>query len=193
MPDTVIQVADRADAPALREKPVQVEQQRVNAAAVFAVTFIRLRGGDWRAVMTVEQWATYARELFQSTALDEPWVDDMTTQSEVSEAPGLARSVVRRSGLRNLRQVRPLIDQVLTRPSATVLVGATGTGKTFLALGFSCSIATGRDWLGHSVTPGPVLYVVGEGASGAPTRDLPRGRRHGTAEPPSPMTGSCSW
>ena len=63
IPDSIIQVAAWQDvARALRVKPVEAEQQRQNANATHAATFLRLRGGDWRVVMTVEQWACYARE-----------------------------------------------------------------------------------------------------------------------------------
>jgi len=63
IPDTVVQVANWADINrAIRQKPVEAEQQRHNAAATFAVTLIRLRGGMWRAVLTPEQLCTLLRE-----------------------------------------------------------------------------------------------------------------------------------
>jgi len=63
IPDTVVQVANWADINrAIRQKPVEAEQQRPNAAATFAVTLIRLRGGMWRAVLTPEQLCTLLRE-----------------------------------------------------------------------------------------------------------------------------------
>lgn len=63
VPDTVIQVCNRKDvATAVREKPLEAEEQRRRAGAAFAVTFVRLRGGDYRVVLTPEQWATYFRE-----------------------------------------------------------------------------------------------------------------------------------
>lgn len=63
IPDTVVQVANWADVTsAIRIKPREVEHQRRNAGAVHAVTFVRLRGGEWRAVLTVEQMATWMRE-----------------------------------------------------------------------------------------------------------------------------------
>lgn len=66
VPNTVLQVAAWADGlRAIREKPIEVETQRANANALFGVSLIRLRGGLWRAVLTVEQWATYARESLQ--------------------------------------------------------------------------------------------------------------------------------
>jgi hypothetical protein len=75
VPDTVIQVADWMDAlRAVREKPLECEEQRRNTGgwyldgpeaslpAPFAATFVRLRGGEYRVVLTPEQWATLWRE-----------------------------------------------------------------------------------------------------------------------------------
>lgn len=63
VPDTTVQVANHKDvAAAVRHKPVECEQQRERAGTTHAATFIRLRGGDWRVVLTVEQWALLWRE-----------------------------------------------------------------------------------------------------------------------------------
>jgi len=71
VPDTVIQVVNWRDvAKAVREKPLECEGQ-VNSLRhlgsryeipIFGATFVRLRGGDYRVVMTVEQWAAMWRE-----------------------------------------------------------------------------------------------------------------------------------
>lgn len=73
VPDTVVQVADWKDAlRAMREKPLECEEQRVrrNVAsieppAMFAATFVRLRGGEYRVVLTPEQWAAMWREAVE--------------------------------------------------------------------------------------------------------------------------------
>lgn len=63
IPDTVVQVANWADVlRAVRQKPVEAEQQRANAGVPFVVTLVRMRGGEWRAVLTLEQMATWMRE-----------------------------------------------------------------------------------------------------------------------------------
>lgn len=63
IPGVTVQVAAWKDVTrALRAKPVEAEAQRVNAGTPFAATFLRLRGGDWRVVLTVEQWAALTRE-----------------------------------------------------------------------------------------------------------------------------------
>lgn len=61
--DTVISVTNRKDvATAVRHKPLEVERQRENAHATFAATFVRLRGGQYRVVLTPEQFCTLWRE-----------------------------------------------------------------------------------------------------------------------------------
>lgn len=60
IPDTAVQVADWANVTAaVSQKPLGAEQQRINAGAGYAVTFVRIRGGTWRAVLTPEQWLAY--------------------------------------------------------------------------------------------------------------------------------------
>ena len=62
VPDHVIQVANWADtAAAARIKPQGAEQQRINAQAKHAATLVRFRGGTWRVVLTLEQWAAYIK------------------------------------------------------------------------------------------------------------------------------------
>jgi len=64
IPGHVVQVASWADtAAAARIKPPEAEQQRINAQADHAATMVRFRGGTWRIVLTVEQWARYLRCL----------------------------------------------------------------------------------------------------------------------------------
>lgn len=63
-----------------------------------------------------------------------------------------------------------LIDGVLPADSIGLLRGRDSSYKTFVALGWSLAVATGRPWLSHKVTAGPVLYIVGEGVYGASAR-----------------------
>jgi hypothetical protein len=63
VPNTAVQVCDWRDlAAAVREKPIEVEIQQAHAGALFAASFVRLRGGAYRVVLTPEQWACYWRE-----------------------------------------------------------------------------------------------------------------------------------
>ncbi|MCZ4509799.1 AAA family ATPase [Streptomyces sp. ActVer] len=72
-----------------------------------------------------------------------------------------------RDQLAELPRVEPLIKGMLNRSCITWLSGKHGTYKTFVALAWACSVATGRAWEGHTVAhPGPVIYVAAEGLYG---------------------------
>lgn len=63
LPGAVLQIADWKDViRAIREKPLEAERQRINAEADLAWTFVRLKGGVWRAVQTPEQMVQTWRE-----------------------------------------------------------------------------------------------------------------------------------
>jgi hypothetical protein len=65
LPDTVVQVVSRSTdvvAVGLVRKPIEAEVQAHHAGATFAATFVRIRGGTWRVVLTPEQFACYWRE-----------------------------------------------------------------------------------------------------------------------------------
>lgn len=57
VPGTTIQVCDWKDVVrAVRQKPLECEEQRLRAGDPYAATFVRLWGGDFRVVLTPEQW-----------------------------------------------------------------------------------------------------------------------------------------
>ena len=58
-----------------------------------------------------------------------------------------------------------LIDGFIHETEIGAFWGAPGTGKSFVALDWALSVATGQPWLGrYPVIQGPVLYMCGEGA-----------------------------
>lgn len=63
LPDTTAQVKNYADVlRAIREGLKDLETQRANADTTHAVLFVRRHGGQWIAVMTIEQYANLIRE-----------------------------------------------------------------------------------------------------------------------------------
>ena len=57
-----------------------------------------------------------------------------------------------------------LIDGVIKRGSFAQLYGAPGTWKTFAALNWALSVASGTEWMhGKCTYPGNVVYIIGEG------------------------------
>lgn len=59
---------------------------------------------------------------------------------------------------------RWLIDGLLPSHGLAMLFGASGVGKSFVALSMAMHVASGSPWLGRVVTRRPVLYLAGEGA-----------------------------
>lgn len=59
-----------------------------------------------------------------------------------------------------------LVEDIIPDASACELHGPPGGGKTFAALDLALSVASGRNFFGHKVRQGPVVYVIGEGQSG---------------------------
>ena len=60
--DTTVQVANWKNiSDAVRLKPRECTGQQANAHTKYGCTWIRLRGGEWRVVLTPEQWGAYAR------------------------------------------------------------------------------------------------------------------------------------
>lgn len=74
--------------------------------------------------------------------------------------------------VKNVRAPQYLIDGLIEAGALGMLFGDPGAGKSFLAIDWSCSVATGTPWLGRAVDQGPVFYIAGEGHSGMGRRLL---------------------
>jgi hypothetical protein len=70
----------------------------------------------------------------------------------------------------DLPPVEWLIEGLLSIGALGVLYGQSGGGKTFVALDWALSVATGQAWLGRTVQSGPVVYVAAEGRAGVGSR-----------------------
>lgn len=68
--------------------------------------------------------------------------------------------------LAGLPQPDPLIEDVLWSNTLACIFGKPGSAKTFVALDWALSIATGTRWQGIHVTQAAVLWVAAEGAEG---------------------------
>jgi hypothetical protein len=82
------------------------------------------------------------------------------------EMPVLASALLSRSALRALPDPESLIGNVLDQGTVALLYGKWGTYKSFIALDWGASVATGRDWQSRPTRRRRVLYVAAEGAFG---------------------------
>lgn len=87
------------------------------------------------------------------------------------------------------RQPSWLINGVLAQRSTSLLTAQHGNFKSFLALDMALCIATGREWHGHKVEKGAVLYIAAEGSDGLLQRALAWLEHHNISEYPD--TFSC--
>lgn len=83
-------------------------------------------------------------------------------------------------GLKSIRPPEPLIGGYIVRDSLTWLQGKPGHGKSFVAIDWACSVATGQPWRGAPVHQGTVLYIIAEGAAGISLRVDAWRDAHGT-------------
>jgi hypothetical protein len=100
-------------------------------------------------------------------------VTEIDRSDEVRElycTPMLADILLTRSALRNLPKPEPLIDNVLDQGTVALLYGRWGTYKSFIALDWAASVATGRAWQGRPTEQRRVLYIAAEGAFGLSSR-----------------------
>lgn len=68
--------------------------------------------------------------------------------------------------LRNYPEPEWLITDHIHKEDVAVIWGQPSSGKSFLALDWALSIASGLPWLGqYAVAKAPILYMAGEGAS----------------------------
>ena len=118
--------------------------------------------------------AAVARHRTNGAAVQEPWWPDddpgppepSPQELEADSTPLLAGALLNRSALRSLPNPEPLINNVLDQGTTALLFGRHGTLKTFIALDWAASVATGRPWQGRRTEQQRVLYVAGEGAFG---------------------------
>jgi len=75
-----------------------------------------------------------------------------------------------------------LIVGLVPADGLVVLYGEPAAGKSFLALDWGLSVATGLAWLGHEVMQGEVVYIYAEGARGLARRANAWLREHGVAD-----------
>jgi hypothetical protein len=77
-----------------------------------------------------------------------------------------------------LPPLKGILGDILFDESVSYLYGPSGRWKSFVALDWALSIATGRAWMGRPTVEGDVLYVCSEGARGIGKRITAWKRAH---------------
>lgn len=77
------------------------------------------------------------------------------------------------------KAIKWLVRNIIEQDSFVGLYGASGSGKSFVAIDLCASIATGADYYGNKTKKGKVVYVAGEGKAGLSRRITAWAQRHG--------------
>ena len=91
---------------------------------------------------------------------------------------------MRRDAVFAMPPVEFLVDGLITDTGFTMMYGAPGTGKSFIAIDIALSVAHGIEWQGQEVKPGAVLYIAGEGIGGFGKRWKAWENHHGVKDEP---------
>ena len=77
------------------------------------------------------------------------------------------------------KPIKWLVRDVIEQDSFAGLYGASGSGKSFVAIDLCLAIATNACYCGHKVTGGKAIYVAGEGKAGIKRRVTAWAQRQG--------------
>ncbi|MGC4191992.1 MAG: AAA family ATPase [Thermomicrobiales bacterium] len=87
--------------------------------------------------------------------------------------------------LREALEVKPpeyIIGEYVPEDAIGMLYGESGKGKSFLCLDMAMHVALGRDWHGHKVKQGTVVYLAAEGGGGFSKRLAAWVSHHGLSD-----------
>lgn len=101
----------------------------------------------------------------------DPYLDRLEEVDPMVEEEKPRFKLLSRSDLKALPDPEWLIDKLLPADSFTVVYGAPGAAKSFMALDMACSVASGHTLHGAQVKQGAVLLAVGEGLRGMKWRE----------------------
>jgi hypothetical protein len=131
---------------------------------------------------TTYTWAEYlARpdDAGDPDELIELVMDEAAPPPPTPATPRLAAAVARyvtshrlltTSQLLDMPEPDWFIERLIPKSPILVLHGDPGSRKTFLALDWAVCAEHGLQWHGKDISPGKVLYILGEGVQGLPKR-----------------------
>lgn len=120
--------------------------------------------------------------IAENTNPDDPFVsagtDPATTSAPPAEQPATederplvgVPSIMPFSHWRDFPEPEFLIEGLLEHRGFTAVIGAPGVGKSGVVLDMAARISQGRRWMGRRTMRLPVIYLPGEGLSGAVQR-----------------------
>lgn len=125
-------------------------------------TAMKMAGMSVNGPASMEEFDELAPHVEPSTGAGSEAIDPDLPPTEKS----LRFPVLTASEFANKPPPRWIIKHVLPDAELVVLYGASGSGKTFMALDMAGCIARGLPWRGKKTRQGRVVYIAAEGAGG---------------------------
>lgn len=113
----------------------------------------------------LENYARLPTDAYIETGVEVTFTND-PPDVELDVAGRLIGAMLDPAALRDRPAPAWLIEGLLTLDSASWLIAAPASYKSFVALDWAGHVGAGRPWLGHTVTGGGVVYMVAEGVGG---------------------------
>ena len=135
---------------------------------------------DYLRTHTLEDLASEVRKVEPLTEAPQVAEGDIVAEEQAIER----YKMMRRDAVFAMPPVEFLVDGLITDTGFTMMYGAPGTGKSFIAIDIALSVAHGQPWQGQAVKQGPVLYIAGEGIGGFGKRWKAWERHHGKVDEP---------
>jgi hypothetical protein len=157
----------------------------------------RIRGegsAEWFPTLRAKQrvhlsgsWAGFDPITFPHAFIEQPTCAEPIRTA--TRHPALSRRGTRflpltLSEMADLPPPEWLIDGLVPQDGLVVLYGEPAAGKSFVALDWGLSVATGAPWLVHDVKQGEVVYIYAEGVRGLKRRAEAWFQEHGKTEAP---------
>ena len=98
-----------------------------------------------------------------------PLSDDDESKPDAKTGP-LTFEFTRADALADTEGAFDFVEDLLSEGAASVVYGASNSGKTFFVLDLGAHVATGKDWQDREVEQGAVIYIALEGRQGAKNR-----------------------
>ena len=135
---------------------------------------------DYLRTHTLEELVGEVRKVEPLTEAPQAVEGDIVAEEQAIER----YKMMRRDAVFAMPPVEFLVDGLITDTGFTMMYGAPGTGKSFIAIDIALSVAHGQAWQGQGVKQGPVLYIAGEGIGGFGKRWKAWERHHGKVDEP---------
>jgi hypothetical protein len=110
-------------------------------------------------------------------------VDELADLLSRTKQPAMRYRVLTADDLMDAPPLHWLVRGVLPASGLASIFGASGSGKSFLALDMCTAVADGAPWFGCRVTAAPVVYAALEGEHGFRQRVMAWKEHHGRVMP----------